>query len=65
VAARRGAGDAGALFNLGLCHRDGRGVPLDVDEALRLFRRAAARGDAGAATAVDELEARLAAIPWC
>jgi hypothetical protein len=46
---------AGALFNLGMCH-----VPQDLDEALRLFERAAAKGDTRAATAVAAFEAAFA-----
>eukprot|EP00628_Pelagophyceae_sp_CCMP2097_P003810 CAMPEP_0184101442 /NCGR_PEP_ID=MMETSP0974-20121125/12837_1 /TAXON_ID=483370 /ORGANISM="non described non described, Strain CCMP2097" /LENGTH=37 /DNA_ID= /DNA_START= /DNA_END= /DNA_ORIENTATION= len=36
-----------------MCHANGHGVPQDLDEALRLFKRAAAKGDAGAAAAVE------------
>jgi len=52
-------GDADALFNLGDCYTDGEGVPQDDDEAQRLFKRAAAKGHAGAAGMV-ELEALAA-----
>ncbi len=37
-------GDAHALFNLGLAHRQGRGVPKDLDRAEDFFRRAAQKG---------------------
>lgn len=37
-------GDAHALFNLGLAHRQGRGVPKDLARAEDFFRRAAAKG---------------------
>jgi len=50
-----------ALFNLGTCYGLGHGVPQDLNEALRLFKRAAAKGHAGAAAAVDQLSAALAA----
>jgi len=46
---------------LGGCYANGLGVPQDGDEALRLFKRASAQGCAGAAAAVAELEAHLAA----
>jgi TPR repeat protein len=39
----------------------GHGAPQDIYEALRLFKRAAAKGHAGAAAAFEKLEARLAA----
>mmetsp|Transcript_18307 Transcript_18307/g.63084 ORF Transcript_18307/g.63084 Transcript_18307/m.63084 type:complete len:86 (-) Transcript_18307:106-363(-) len=54
-------GYADALFNLGACHANGHGVPQDYHEALRLFKRAAAKGHAGAAAQVERLGPRLAA----
>jgi len=50
-----------ALFNLGTCYGLGHGVPQDLNEALRLFKRAAAKGHAGAAAQVERLGPRLAA----
>jgi len=50
-----------ALFNLGTCYGLGHGVPQDLNEALRLFKRAAAEGYAGAPAAVDKLLAAVAA----
>ena len=43
-----GAGDSHAIYFLGTCYRDGRGVPQDHAEAVRLFRLAADKGDAEA-----------------
>ncbi|KAJ1446457.1 hypothetical protein M885DRAFT_577612 [Pelagophyceae sp. CCMP2097] len=40
---------------------EGHGVPQDLNEALRLFKRAAAEGYAGAPAAVDKLLAAVAA----
>ncbi|MGB7405531.1 MAG: SPOR domain-containing protein [Pacificimonas sp.] len=37
-------GDGHALFNLGLAHRQGRGVPKDLARAEDFFKRAAAKG---------------------
>lgn len=34
-------GDAGDQFNLGLLYLDGRGVPLDLEQAVKWFTRAA------------------------
>lgn len=45
-------GNAHALFNLGLAHRQGRGVPQDMGKAEDFFRRAAAKGHAPARTYV-------------
>jgi TPR repeat protein len=46
LAAAQGLADA--QFDLGVCYRDGRGVPLDLAEAARLFRLAADQGHASA-----------------
>lgn len=43
-------GNPHALFNLGLAHRQGRGVPEDLDRAEDFFRRAAEKGHAPART---------------
>ncbi|KAJ1449326.1 hypothetical protein M885DRAFT_622633 [Pelagophyceae sp. CCMP2097] len=62
-----------ALFNLGACHAHGRGLAHSYDEAVKCYRLAAAqdhagaifdlgaKGHAGAAAAVDEVVALLAA----
>jgi len=42
------------MVELGVCLRDGLGVPRDRAGALRVFRRAAARGHAGAAALVGQ-----------
>jgi TPR repeat protein len=47
-----------ALYNLGTCYETGYGVVQDLDEALRLYKRAAAKGHAGAAAAAGAMEAR-------
>jgi TPR repeat protein len=44
-----------------VCHYYGQGAPQDLDEALRCFKRAAAKGLDGAAAAVDKLQAQIAA----
>ena len=46
------AGHAGALFNLGICFRDGLGVPQDLAEAARLWRQAADKGHTSAEAAL-------------
>jgi len=54
-------GNAGALHGLGVCSENGHGVPQDngdAVEALRYFKRAAAKGHGEAAAAVGALEAR-------
>jgi len=48
---------------LGACHANGRGVPQDLDEALRLRKRASAKGHAGAMAEGEKLETWLAANP--
>jgi len=53
-------GDPEALCNLATCHANGRGMPEDLHEAL-LYKRAAAKGHAGAAAAAKELAVYLAA----
>jgi len=54
-------GDAGSLCFLGTCFERGHGVPLDLDAALRFYKRAAAKGHVQAAAAAEELAAHLAA----
>ena len=56
-------GHAGAMRNLGVCYRQGRGdaVPQNVDEAARWTRRAAEAGHAGAMDAVGKAYATGAA----
>ncbi|MGB0587391.1 MAG: tetratricopeptide repeat protein [Limisphaerales bacterium] len=41
-------GHAGALFYLGICHEEGRGVPSDPAKAREFFVKAATQGHAGA-----------------
>ncbi|MBU6381575.1 MAG: sel1 repeat family protein [Betaproteobacteria bacterium] len=41
-------GDANAQFNLGAIYANGRGIPPDPREAVRLYRLAAAKGHLGA-----------------
>src|SRR5262245_28602531 len=43
------AGDATAMFNLGLIYQDGRGVAKDEAEAVRWYRKGADAGDPAAA----------------
>ncbi|MGA9764787.1 MAG: restriction endonuclease, partial [Rhodomicrobium sp.] len=43
-----GAGDAGAMYNLGSMYQEGRGVAQDDAEAVRWYRKAADAGDADA-----------------
>ena len=38
-------GDADAMFNLGLCFEDGRGVAKDEAKAFKLYKRAAELGN--------------------
>jgi TPR repeat protein len=45
-------GLATAQCNLGICYREGEGVPRDLAEASRLFRAAAEQGDADAQAAL-------------
>ena len=42
------AGDANAQFNLGAIYANGRGVPANPKEAVRLYRLAVAKGHLGA-----------------
>ncbi|MEI8376492.1 MAG: hypothetical protein WCJ35_27055 [Planctomycetota bacterium] len=55
-AARRG--DAGAQYNLGVCFRDGLGVPQDNVEAAIWFRNAAEQGDTEAQGALRAIQDR-------
>lgn len=48
-------GDADAQFSLGRAYVEGTGVPEDLVEAERWFRRAAERGHVGARTVLREL----------
>lgn len=45
LARRAQAGDRQAQLELGIRHQEGRGVPLDLERAAQLYRRAAASGD--------------------
>jgi hypothetical protein len=53
-------GVAEALYKLGGCYEDSLG-PEDLDEALRFYKRAAAKGHAAAAVDAKELGKWLAA----
>lgn len=61
-------GDADAAFNLGQAYRLGKGVPLDLAEAQRLFERAARQGHVDAATTLGILlfqnGNQIAAMRW-
>ena len=48
-------GDADAAFNLGQAYRLGKGVPIDLAEAQRLFEQAARKGHFDAATTLGIL----------
>jgi len=50
-------GVAKAVLNLGQCYVNGQGAPRDLDEALRLLKRAEAMGNAEAAGQIDLLTA--------
>lgn len=56
-----GRGYRPAIFNLGLMHMQGTGGPVDVDEAIRLFRDADALGDIDASYHLGGLLAQRAA----
>jgi TPR repeat protein len=45
-------GDAGAQYNLGLCHEIGRGVAQDEAEAVSWYAKAAEQGHAAAHAAL-------------
>ena len=49
--------DLGAIFNTGICYKDGTGVARDLREARRWFERAAAAGHALAKEALVKLDA--------
>ena len=46
--ARAGLGDVDAMFNLGVCYEEGRGVRQDGQMAFAWYQRAASRGDSDA-----------------
>ena len=46
--ARAGMGDVDAMFNLGVCYEEGRGVAPSEKQACTWYQRAAARGDSDA-----------------
>ena len=59
----RAAADAGfadSQYNLARLYEAGSGVPRDLRAAERLYRQAAAQGDAAAAARADALAAKLA-----
>ena len=53
-----GQGNVGALTQLGILYRTGRGVPRDYDEAAKLLRRAAALGSSNAQYHLGDLYLR-------
>jgi hypothetical protein len=53
-------GEPNALYNLSLCYAHGHGAPQDLDEALKLCKRAVAKGHARAAATVATLAAARA-----
>ncbi|MCY7338616.1 MAG: SPOR domain-containing protein [Sphingomonas bacterium] len=61
-------GDADAAFNLGQAYRLGKGVPIDLAEAQRLFEQAARKGHLDAATTLGILlfqnGNQIAALRW-
>ncbi len=46
--AKAESGDAFAQYNLGICYANGEGVPKDVVEAVKWYRKAAEQNHAGA-----------------
>ena len=50
------SGDAVAQNKLGLCYANGDGVPKDLSEAVRWYRKAAEQGHAPAQSALRRLE---------
>jgi TPR repeat protein len=46
-----------------VCYENGHGTPQDLDHALRLYSRAADKGQPEASAGVKRLAARLAATP--
>lgn len=50
-----------AIFNLGVIHEHGTGVPADLTKALAWYEKAAARGVPAAPQAVAGIKARLGA----
>ncbi|KAH8049784.1 hypothetical protein JL721_11563 [Aureococcus anophagefferens] len=46
-----------AMLMVGMAHREGQGVERDLDEAKRWLERAAAKGNAQAVAALDEMNA--------
>ena len=46
-----------AMLMVGMAHREGQGVERDLDEATRWLERAAAKGNAQAIAALDEMNA--------
>ena len=49
-------GQVMAQFHLGRMYLDGKGVPKDLEEAVKWFRKAADQGDALALWALENLE---------
>ena len=54
---------AEAQFNLGVCHRDGLGVPQDMMRAADLFKLAADQGDANAQMSLGAMYANGQGVP--
>lgn len=61
-------GDADAAFNLGQAYRLGKGVPIDLAQAQRLFEQSARQGHLDAATTLGILlfqnGSQIAALRW-
>lgn len=56
------AGSAGAMYNLGVLHEKGEGVPFDLPLAMTWFEKAAANGYKDAQASVARLKPKL--IAW-
>jgi len=54
------AGEGAAMYNIGVLYEGGKGVPRDLDEARRWYRKAA---DAGVSPASEALKRLTAPAP--
>ena len=50
-------GHSNAMYNYGVCYKNGWGVTKDVNQAREWYTKAAAQGDAKAKTKLDRLNA--------
>ena len=48
-------GDSGAMYNVGICYENGKGVTKDVNKAKEWYTKAAAQGFEMAQAALDRL----------